>query len=153
MQGKIIKLTAIIFLFPTLADAGWPIFAVPSTEQVIAQIEQTNCPAGEGRVLPDTQLPIKIFNNTWYWRYQGASECQKLPVPITQIQYHTFNATGRFSKDVITVGYGDTAQHAMFLFELTIPSCSWATDEECRWECAPLQNDTLPTRLWCAYDS
>ncbi len=153
MQHKIIKGIAILILLPRLADAGWPIFAIPSAEQVIEKIEQTNCPIGEGRILPDTQFPIKIFNTTWNWRYLGASECQKLPVPVTQIHYRSFNATGLYSNDVITVGFGDTSEHPMFLFELTIPPCSWTTDGECRWECAPFQNEALPTRLWCAYDS
>jgi hypothetical protein len=142
-------IAGVILFLPILfhaAQAGWPIFSVPSPTQVKSQIITEDCPRGEGKIPVGTKFPFKSFNQTWYWEYSGSSNCQKL---TADLNYVDFKQNGNYSGNKITTSYG-TLTNAPFRFDFTIPYCDWGP--ECSWYCAPISDDNPPTVLSCSYD-
>ena len=116
----------IILFFSNFAYAGWPTFQVLTPQKIITDLINTNgCPTGEGFIPAGTEVKINNYyiprNENWYWKYNGSSECQPLPIDL---QYIAFHQTGNYSGDLINTIYG-SANNPLFQFTFTIPGPYW----------------------------
>lgn len=149
MKIKIIKASLIsVFVtsISTTANAGWPTFNVLSPQTILSELVVHNgCAPGEGRIPTDTAVPIKSrfipYDKPWYWRYNGNSNCQKLPENLQYIGYHQ---TGNYTGDTIETSYG-VPGNPLFNFIFTIPGPYWF--------CGYFAGPTPPETIGCAQDT
>ncbi len=145
------KALFLVLAYPCVSYAGWPVFSVLSTDAVMKHVVTTNCPAGEGYIPADTQVPIINSgiprDQTWYWVYKGTSKCQKLPEATTQaLKYMFYSQDGLYAGAHINTIYGTEAAGPLFAFTFTVPS------EPEGWDCGPLVGHEPPTLIGCARD-
>lgn len=140
----------ILFFIPIISQAGWPVISVPLPQQIISKMTTVGCLPGYARIPADTEFPFSVFQQTWYWTFQGSDSCRKIPRYPNDINYVTYQQAGYYTGSTISVGYGQTEQDVLFRFEFKIPSCS--ADGMCHWFCGPTTPDKLPRNVSCAYD-
>jgi hypothetical protein len=135
----------ITFLFNTASATTWPMFDVLSPQTIVTTLLVHNgCKVDEARIPAGTEVAIKSryipYNETWYWRYQGNSECHKLP---ENLEYIGFHQTDHYTGGIIETTYG-SQEEPLFHFIFIIPGPYWY--------CGHLAGPNPPQTIACAQD-
>lgn len=145
MSSLSILIVLLSTFFSNIGYAGWPIFPVPTPQEIMNNLISTNgCANGEGYIPSGKEIKIKNYyiprDETWFWQYTGNNKCQPLP---KDLQYIAFHQTGHYSGDLINTVYA-TASNSLFQFTFTIP--------ESDWYCGYLAGPNPPETIACARD-
>jgi hypothetical protein len=103
-------------LLPSFSYAGWPLFAAPDQQFLLANnyLTEKQCSPGKVRLVPHPVIPIKqtlcksFCPDEWVWMGENDSQCHEL-VDIAFQKYeitHVNQQDGTTSYSVITASYG-----------------------------------------------
>ncbi len=142
-------LTILFTIFPLLARAAWPTFAVPSISdlQTAMIFDATDCASGLAKVHQGTRLALNKFTNTfcpssWQWQIANNMQCVNLK-ELSYLSYHIEHimVDANTERSVVTAYYG-IAGVPMFSLRFSTPNEHW-------YCCESNQN---PIRVSCAND-
>jgi hypothetical protein len=131
---KSIVCSLLLMIFCQTSLARWPIFTVPSKDQLLAAgiINTNQCPPGQGKISQGVNLPVKTWCSTycpddWQWLSQQETSCFALDQ--FSYLYHTIEivreAHNAAIKSIIKSYYGINGAPATALI-FTTPENHWS---------------------------
>ncbi len=130
--------------------SSWPIFSIPTAQQIRSLLQNNHCPAGKAMIAPGAKLEIVnryIYHPPWYWVYTGNAQCQ---AKIAPINYRSYQQTSHFYPGKIIINYGDDHKHykddhnTYYQFTFYIPKD--------HWDCGIMQMANHSLQIACAQD-
>lgn len=142
-------LTMLFTIFPLIAVAAWPMFAVPSVVELQNALifDTADCESGFGKVHQGAYLALNKFTNnfcpsSWQWHIANDTQCINLKT-LTYLNYAIEHVVinSVTEKSIVTAYYGVTG--------VPLFSLRFSTPNE-HWYCCELNQN--PARVSCAND-